>query len=35
MLYPRWRDVGVAMVKASSLFGTSNVTLWVMDFGRH
>ena len=35
MLYPRWRDVGVAMVKAPSLFGASNVTLWVMDFGRH
>ena len=35
MLYPRWRDVGVAMMKAPSLFGASNVTLWVMDFGRH
>jgi uncharacterized protein YkwD len=35
MLYPRWHDVGVAMVKAPSLFGASNVTLWVMDFGRH
>ena len=35
LLDPGWRDVGVAVVKAPSLFGAENVTLWVIDFGRH
>ena len=30
-----WRDVGIAVVKAPSLFGAEDVTLWVIDFGRH
>lgn len=34
LLYPSWRDVGVAIVKAPALFGAQNVTLWVIDFGR-
>jgi uncharacterized protein YkwD len=29
-----WRDFGVAMLKADALFGASNVTIWVVQFGR-
>ncbi|MDQ2984787.1 MAG: CAP domain-containing protein [Actinomycetota bacterium] len=29
-----WRDVGVAIVKANSLFGVANVEVWVVQFGR-
>jgi hypothetical protein len=29
-----WRDVGVARVRARSLFGRPNVTVWVAQFGR-
>lgn len=28
-----WRDVGVSLVKSGSLFGRSNVSLWVAQFG--
>ena len=28
-----WRDLGVARVRATSLFGRSNVTVWVAQFG--
>jgi uncharacterized protein YkwD len=35
LLYAGWRDIGVAMLKARSLFGASNVTLWVVQFGRN
>lgn len=35
LLYRSWRDVGVAMLRAPALFGAHNVTLWVIDFGRH
>ena len=28
-----WRDLGVSLVKARSLFGRSNVSLWVAQFG--
>jgi uncharacterized protein YkwD len=29
-----WRDVGLARVRARSLFGRPNVTVWVAQFGR-
>jgi uncharacterized protein YkwD len=29
-----WRDLGLARVRAKSLFGYSNVTLWVAQFGQ-
>jgi uncharacterized protein YkwD len=29
-----WRDFGVALVKADTLFGVSHVTIWVVEFGR-
>lgn len=29
-----WRDLGVARVRARSLVGRSNVTVWVAQFGR-
>jgi uncharacterized protein YkwD len=29
-----WRDLGVARVRARSLFGRPNVTVWVAEFGR-
>jgi uncharacterized protein YkwD len=29
-----WRDLGLARVRARSLFGRSNVTVWVAQFGR-
>ena len=29
-----WRDLGLARVRASSLFGRSNVTVWVAQFGQ-
>jgi uncharacterized protein YkwD len=35
ILYSGWRDVGVAELKAPSLFGAASVTLWVVQFGRH
>ena len=28
-----WRDLGVARVRATSLFGRPNVTVWVAQFG--
>ena len=31
---PRWRDLGLARVRARSLFGRSNVTVWVAQFGQ-
>lgn len=30
-----WRDVGVGMVYAPSIFGASNVWIFVLQFGRH
>jgi uncharacterized protein YkwD len=30
---PRWRDLGLSLVKARSLFGRSNVSVWVAQFG--
>jgi uncharacterized protein YkwD len=30
-----WQDLGVARVRAPSLFGRPNVTVWVAQFGRH
>ena len=30
-----WQDLGVARVHATSLFGRTNVTLWVAQFGHH
>jgi uncharacterized protein YkwD len=29
-----WRDLGLARTHAASLFGRSNVTVWVAQFGR-
>ena|SRR5437764_10695556 len=29
-----WRDFGVAMLKAHTLLGASDVTIWVVQFGR-
>jgi uncharacterized protein YkwD len=29
-----WRELGLARVRARSLFGRSNVTVWVAQFGR-
>jgi len=29
-----WRELGLARVRASSLFGRPNVTVWVAQFGR-
>jgi len=29
-----WRDLGLARVRATSLFGRSNVTVWVAQFGQ-
>jgi uncharacterized protein YkwD len=29
-----WRDLGLARVRARSLFGRSNVTVWVAQFGQ-
>jgi uncharacterized protein YkwD len=29
-----WRDLGLARVRAKSLFGRSNVTVWVAQFGQ-
>jgi uncharacterized protein YkwD len=29
-----WRDLGLARVRARSLFGRPNVTVWVAQFGR-
>jgi len=29
-----WRDVGLARVRARSLFGRANVTVWVAQFGQ-
>jgi len=29
-----WRDVGIGMVHASSIFGTSDVWIFVLQFGR-
>jgi uncharacterized protein YkwD len=34
LLTPEWHDLGVATVKAPVLFGRTNVTLWVAQFGR-
>ena len=30
----KWRDLGLARVRARSLFGRPNVTVWVAQFGR-
>jgi uncharacterized protein YkwD len=30
----RWRDLGLARVRAGSLFGRANVTVWVAQFGQ-
>jgi len=30
-----WRDLGLSVVKSGSLFGQSNVSVWVAQFGRH
>ncbi len=30
---PAWRDLGLSLVKARSLFGRSNVAVWVAQFG--
>ena len=34
LLGANWRDLGLARVRASGLFGRPNVTLWVAQFGR-
>jgi uncharacterized protein YkwD len=34
LLWSGWRDVGVSVVKATTLFGAHNVELWVVQFGR-
>jgi uncharacterized protein YkwD len=34
LLTPTWRDVGLARAHARSLFGYSNVTVWVAQFGQ-
>jgi uncharacterized protein YkwD len=34
MMLGRWRDVGVALVHTTGLFGMADVTVWVADFGR-
>jgi uncharacterized protein YkwD len=35
LLWPRWSDIGIAVVKAPSLFGGTSVELWVVQFGCH
>ncbi len=35
LLWRGWRDVGVAVIKVSSLFGAGQVSIWVVQFGRH
>jgi uncharacterized protein YkwD len=35
LLWPGWHDIGIAVLKAPSLFGGTNVELWVVQFGRH
>jgi uncharacterized protein YkwD len=34
MMLGRWREVGIALVHTAGLFGASDVSLWVADFGR-
>jgi uncharacterized protein YkwD len=34
LLRPGWRDLGIGLVRAPSLFGRSSVTVWVVQFGR-
>jgi uncharacterized protein YkwD len=34
LLWRGWRDVGAAELKAPSLFGSLNVSIWVVQFGR-
>jgi uncharacterized protein YkwD len=34
LLTRRWRDEGVNLVRAPSLFGAQNVAVWVLQFGR-
>ena len=34
LLARRWREAGVALVTAPSLFGATNVRIWVVQFGR-
>jgi uncharacterized protein YkwD len=34
LLGGRWREAGVAVITAPSLFGASDVRIWVLQFGR-
>jgi uncharacterized protein YkwD len=34
LLTGEWRDLGISLVRAQRLFGRSNVTVWVAQFGR-